>query len=65
MKKAGLAIYGIFTAVALLLAAFAALEFGGAEMAKGNALMRAGVLLIGAVLVWSFGRAVLRALTGK
>ena len=50
---------------ALLLAGNAALEFGAAETAKGNAMMRAGLFFIAAVALWSFGRAILRALAGK
>ncbi len=65
MYTFGRAIYWILTAAALLLAAFAAFEFAAAETAKGNALMRAAVLFIGAVALWSLGRAALRALAGK
>jgi hypothetical protein len=65
MDRVGRAIYWILTAAALLLVGFAVLEFAGAETAKGNALMRAGLLFIGAVALWSFGRGILRALAGK
>ncbi|MDP2357554.1 MAG: hypothetical protein Q8M31_16045 [Beijerinckiaceae bacterium] len=65
MHTLGRTIYWILTALALLLAGFAAFEFGAAETAKGNALMRAGLLLIGAAALWSFARAILRALAGK
>ena len=65
MDRLGRAVYWTLTAAALLLAGFAALEFAGAESAKGNALMRAALLFIGAVALWSFGRAILRVLAGK
>ena len=65
MDRIGRTVYWIFTVAALLLAGFAAIEFGAAETAKGNPLMRAGLLFIGAVALWSFGRAILRALAGK
>ena len=65
MERVGRVTYWIFTAAALLLAGFAALEFGGAESAKGNALMRATLLFIAAVGLWSMGRALLRVLAGR
>ena len=65
MHTLGRTIYWILTALALLLAGFAAFEFSGAETAKGNAMMRAGLFFIGAVAVWSFARAILRAMAGK
>lgn len=65
MDKVGRTVYWLLTATALLMVGFAALEFGSADSVKGNALMRAGLLFIGAVAVWSFGRAILRALAGK
>ncbi|MFN3892566.1 MAG: hypothetical protein ACK4MV_19395 [Beijerinckiaceae bacterium] len=65
MQRIGRTIYWIMTLGALSLAGFAALEFSGAETAKGNALMRAALLFIAAVALWSFARAILRALSGK
>jgi hypothetical protein len=65
MQLVGRIIYWSFTLGALVLAGSAALEFGAAETAKGNALMRAGLFFIAAVALWSFGRAILRALAGK
>lgn len=65
MQILGRTIYWILTALALLLAGFAVYEFGAAETAKGNPLMRVGLLFIGAVALWSFARAILRALAGK
>ena len=65
MQMIGRIIYWSFTIGALLLAGNAALEFGAAETAKGNAMMRAALFFIGAVALWSFGRAILRALAGK
>lgn len=65
MQLVGRIIYWSFTLGALLLAGIAALEFGAAETAKGNAMMRAGLFFIAAVALWSFGRAILRALAGK
>ena len=65
MYVVGRAIYWIFTALSLLLAALAVWEFSAADTAKGNALMRAGLFFIGAVTLWSFGRAILRALAGR
>lgn len=65
MDRVGRTLYWIMTAAALVLAGFAALEYSGAETAKGNAMMRAALLFIAAVAVWSLGRAVLRALSGR
>jgi hypothetical protein len=65
MYMIGRTIYWLFTAGALLLAGFAALEFGSAETAKGNAMMRAALFFIAAVALWSLGRAFLRVLGGK
>lgn len=65
MDRVGRTIYWVLTLAALLLAGFAVIEFSGAEMAKGNALMRAALLFIAAVALWSFGRAILRALSGR
>lgn len=65
MERFGRTLYWIMTAGALVLAAFAAVEYGGADMAKGNAMMRAALLFIAAVTVWSLGRALLRALSGR
>ncbi len=65
MNSMGRIIYWAFTLGALLLAGNAALEFGAAETAKGNPMMRAAVSFIAAVALWSFGRAILRALAGK
>ncbi len=65
MHTFGRIIYWILTALALVLVGFAALEFGAADTAKGNALMRAGLYFIGAVALWSFARAILRAMAGK
>ncbi len=65
MHSLGRTIYWILTALALLLVGLAVYEFSGAETAKGNALMRAGLFFIGAVALWSFARAILRAMAGK
>lgn len=65
MQTIGRIIYWLLTACALVLVGFAAFEVGGAEIAKGNALMRAALFLIGAVALWSFGCAILRVMSGK
>ncbi len=65
MQILGRTIYWILTALALLLVGLVVYEFSGAETAKGNALMRAGLFFIGAVALWSFARAILRAMAGK
>lgn len=65
MYTLGRIIYWVLTALALALVGLAALEFGSADTAKGNALMRAGLYFIGAVALWSFARAILRAMVGK
>jgi hypothetical protein len=65
MHALGRVIYWILTALSLLLAGLAVWEFSAADTAKGNALMRAGLFFIGAVTLWSFGRGILRALSGR